>query len=335
MVDKLEPITEEQWQSVNEENRRIVKEFLDQSTHMSDYSLGQYKSCLMIYFCWIKDNCNNKPFYEIKGREYLLFQNWLSNRGLSSSAIKLKRSVISSLNNYIEMYYLDEYKNFRNYINKRVPQPPKAFVNTKNPLTLEEQEHLCQVLEEKGLYQQLAYVRFAFSSGCRRNETRQLLKNVIDAKVMIKDVETKDKDGNKIIVQSKSFLTGEIRCKGRGKAGKVRRLQFDQIAMDAIKKWLEVRGDDECPYVFVTIHGDTIKQIALETANLWFKEIFEPIVGRRFHPHALREGRVTTLIVEQGKDISVAQKLLGHQSSETTKIYLVKDDNDASNEAFT
>jgi len=335
MPDKSIEISDEQWSQINAENRKIVTEFLDQSMQLSPYTLKQYESCLKIYFWWVHENCDDKPFYEIKSRDYLMYQNWLSKRGLSSSAIKLKRSVISSLNGYVELYYQDEYKLFRNYINKKIPAPPPSFVNEKQPLTLEEYQHLCDELERQELWQQLAYLKFSFSTGCRRNEARQLLKNCTNAEVNIKDVEVKDENGNKQVVQSTSYLTSDIRCKGRGVVGKVRKLQFDQIAMDAIKKWLEVRGEDDCEYAFISKHGDKVNQIASETFNLWCSNIFEPIVGRRVHPHQIRETRATSLVVEQGKDIKVAQRLLGHLSSTTTEIYVIRKDKDASDEAFT
>lgn len=335
MVEKSIEITEEQWISVNVESRKIVKDFLEQSTQLSTYTLNQYESALKIYFWYIHENCDDKPFYEIKSRDFLKFQNWMINRGLSSSAVKLKRSVVSSLNGYILLYYEDEYPNFKNYISKKIPNPPSAFVNKKEPLTLEEYKNLCDKLEEKELWQQLAYLRFSFSTSARRNEVRQLLKTVVNEEPIFKDVESKDKDGNKIMLQSKSYLTHDVRCKGKGKIGVVRKLQFDQLTMDAIKKWLEVRGEDDCPYVFVTKSGDGVKQMALETPNVWCNDIFKDIVGRRVHPHLLRESRATSLVVEQGKDISVAQKLLGHKSSQTTEIYVIRRDENASDGAFT
>jgi len=58
------------------------------------------------------------------------------------------------------------------------------------------------------------------------------------------------------------------------------------------------------------------------------------IVGRRFHPHLIRESRATTLVVEQGRDIKSAQKLLDHKSSTTTEIYVIRKDEDNADEAF-
>ena len=77
MVEKIEEVTDEQWMLVNEESRKMVEEFLRESTQLSPYTLGQYASCLRIYFNWIRENANNKPFYEIRSRDFLMYQNWL------------------------------------------------------------------------------------------------------------------------------------------------------------------------------------------------------------------------------------------------------------------
>ena len=77
-----------------------------------------------------------------------------------------------------------------------------------------------------------------------------------------------------------------------------------------------------------------MKQVGENTFNGWCKKVFEPIVERRVHPHIFRESRATSMVVEEEKDIRVAQKLLGHESSETTEIYVVRDGEDESDEAF-
>lgn len=323
--DKIPEVTSEQWELVNSENRKIVEEFISQSKQLSPQTIKQYTSGLRIYFNWVRVNADNKPFYELKSRDYLFYQNWLSDNNLSSSAIKFKRSAVSSLNGYVELYYGDEYKNFRNYITKAIASPPPVFVHEKEPLTLEEYDNLCKTLEEKEMWQQLAYIRFSFSTGCRRAEARQLLKEVITYEPKISIVESKE---------IKTYFTHPIRCKGKGKTGKVRKLQFDEVAMNAIKKWLEVRGEDGCEHVFVSKSNGEYKQIGETTFNNWSNLYFEKIVGRRFHPHLLRETRATTLVVEQGKDIKAAQKLLDHKSSTTTEIYVIRKDENDADEAF-
>lgn len=324
-MNKISDVTFEQWELVNPENKRIVEEFINQSKQLSPQTIKQYTSGLRIYFNWVRTNADNKPFYELKSRDYLFYQNWLSDNNLSSSAIKFKRSAVSSLNGYVELYYGDEYKNFRNYITKAIASPPPVFVHEKEPLTLEEYGNLCKTLEEKEMWQQLAYIRFSFSTGCRRAEARQLLKEVTTYEPKISIVENKE---------IKTYFTHPIRCKGKGKTGKVRKLQFDEVAMNAIKKWLEVRGEDDCEHVFVSKSNGEYKQIGETTFNNWSNLYFEKIVGRRFHPHLLRETRATTLVVEQGKDIKAAQKLLDHRSSTTTEIYVIRKDENDADEAF-
>jgi integrase len=335
VAEKMSEITDEQWNSINAENKRIVEEFIRESTQLSPKTIEQYLSALKIYFVWVKNNANDKNFWEIKPRDFLMYQNYLIRRGLSSSAVKLKRAAVSSLNGYILTYYEDEYKFFKNYITKKIAAPAQVFVHEKVPPTLAEYKMLCDELEKRELWQELAYLKFSFSTGCRRAEARQLLKEDTKAEPKIKEIEVRNEDGLIEKKISKSYFTSPLRCKGRGEAGKIRSLQYDDDALQSIKKWLEVRGEDNCPYVFVTKYKGEVKQVSENTFNTWNEKIFTPIIGRRIHPHIWRESRATTLNKEQGKDIKIIQRLLGHSSQETTAIYIISDDEDASDEAFT
>jgi integrase len=324
MTEKLKEVTEQEWNQVDDFNKQITFEFLEQG-HLSPHTLSQYKSALRIFFRWVYDNCQNKSITDLKPKDALRYQNFLINRELSSSGIKLKRSAVSSLCGYIELYYADEYPLFRNIYNKKIPNPPKTLKNEKKPLTNEEFDLLLKTLEEKEEWQMLAYVMFSYSSGCRRAESRQLLKEVADYEYI------KDKDGN----YKNYYLTNEIRCKGRGREGKRRKLQFSDEAMSTIKKWLEIRGEDDCEFAFVTKTKDgKVSQISASTFNYWCSEIFTKIVGRRVHPHQLRSTRATHLVTISGKDIKSAQKLLGHESSDTTELYVIKEGDDDIDDAF-
>ena len=165
-------------------------------------------------------------------------------------------------------------------------------------------------------------------------ESRQLFKEVADYQPIIKEVESIDENGLATIVYSLSYKTHKIRCKGRSKAGKVRQLQFGQEAMDAIKKWLEIRGEDDCPYMFVIKNKNETRQVSESTFNEWCSGLLTKLVGRRVHPHLLRESRATNLVVQDKKSVEVAQKLLGHESSETTtKHYIIRQDTEDADEA--
>ena len=263
IADKSIEVTEEMWLQCNEFNRNIINEYLDSSVHLSPKSYIQYKSALRIFAYWIKQHCNDKKVTDIKSRDYLRYQNWLANNGVSESTIKLKRSAVSNLNNYIMIYYEDEYPTFRNYINKSIKVPVTGAVHKKEPLTPDEYRYLCDELERRGEWQKLAYLKFSYVTGCRREEARLLLKEVVNYEPIIKTVKMKDSDGREVEVEVKKYKTHEIRCKGKGKIGKIRKLEFNEEAMEALKKWLEVRGEDDCPYMFVAKYGGKINQVSL------------------------------------------------------------------------
>jgi integrase len=324
-VEKISEVTQEEWNKVNEYSREKVEEFLLQQ-HLSPQTLKQYESALKIFFRFILEKCNNVPIYELKPKHALQYQNYLMKRGLSSSAVKLKRSAVSSLCGYMEVYYSDEYPLFRNIYNKKIPNPPKALRHEKKPLTQEEIDRLIQILEERKEFQMVAYILFSYDSGCRRGEVLQVLKEVAEYSY-VKDMKTGD--------LKSYYLTHNIRAKGRGKEGKVRKMIFSDMSMEAIRKWVQVRGQDDCPYLFVykTKQGET-RGLNPTTFNDWCSEIFSEIVGRRVHPHQLRSSRATNLVAVEGKDIEKVKNLLGHQSSETTKIYVVKEGEDDVDDLF-
>jgi integrase len=325
LVEKLQEVTEQEWLQVNEFNRQITQEFLEQQ-HLSPHTLVQYSSAIKIFFNWVRLNCFNKSITELKPRDALRYQNFLIARGLSSSAVKLKRSAVSSLCGYIELYYSDDYQLFRNIYNKKIPNPAKANVHKKEPLTEEEFNNLVEELKRREEWQMVAYLLFTYVTGCRRAESAQLKRNAIDYKKVI-DPKTKE--------EKNYFLTHDIRCKGRGTVGKVRRFPFDDVAMEALKKWDEVRGEDDCEFMFVKKQKDgKIHPLQPSAFNYWCQEIFSGIVGRRVHPHLLRSSRATNLALSENKSIDAIQSLLGHNSPDTTKIYIVKENEDEIDELF-
>ena len=336
IAKRTDKITDEQWQQVNDFNRNLVSEYLENKVELSVKTREEYSSGLRIFFWWVHENLEDKKCIEIKKKEFVRYLNWLTNRGLSESAIKLKKSVVSGLCNYISTFYEEEYPTFRSFVTSDMKVIQTGYVHEKEPLTTEEFNQLCQKLEKLEKWQILAWLKFSYSTGCRRAESRQLLKEVVNYEPVIKTVTTHDQNGNEVQMQSISYKTHKIRCKGRSQIGKIRQLQFGEDAMNALKKWLEVRGEDDCPYMFVTKHKDgRVNQINESAFNEWCQNLLTKLVGRRIHPHILRESRATNIVVEEGKSVETAQKLLGHESSETTiKHYVIREDTDDADEAF-
>lgn len=234
------------------------------------------------------------------------------------------------------MMYEEEYPTFRNFtVGLKVVKTGNVY--PKEPLTPDEYIMLCEELEKREEWQKLAYLVFTYSTGCRRAESRQLLKEVIDYPAKERKIKIVDEDGNEKEAISKSYQTHIIRCKGASVVGKPRKLKFGEDAMSWMKKWLEVRGEDDCPYMFVVKYknGKT-RQVGEDTFNGWCEKLFAKIIGRRCHPHQFRESRATNLVVYEHKSAEVAQKLLGHNDVSTTKNhYIIRNDEiDESDEAF-
>lgn len=337
IADRTDDITEEEWLTINKYNRDMVQDYLDNQSDLSVKTRPAYKSGLRIFFKYVKDYLGDKDFTQIKKKEFQKYLNWLTNRGLSDSAIKFKKSCVSAFCNYVMMMYEEEIPTFRNFtVGLKVVQT--GYVHEKNPLTPDEYVALCEELEKREEWQKLAYLVFSYSTGCRRAEVRQLLKEVVDYPAKEKKIKIIDENGKEVEAISKQYQTHTIRCKGKSIQGKQRKLKFGDDAMHWLKKWLEVRGEDDCPYMFVvkSKDGKNVRQVGEGIFNDWCSGLFTQIVGRRVHPHLFRESRATNLVVYEHKSAEVAQKLLGHNDVSTTKNhYIIKsDEDDESDEAF-
>lgn len=335
IAKRSDEITDEMWSQVNKFNRDMVADYLSNQTHLSPKSLIGYTSALKIYFWWVHENLRDKNCTEIKKKEFLRYLNWLNNRGLSDSAMKFKKSSVSAFNKFIESFYEEEYPLFRNYVTTEQRIALTGKVHEKIPLTPDEIDFLCEELEKREEWEKLAYVKFTYSTGCRRAEARQLLKEVVNYEPKRKMITITDEEGIEHEVESVSYKTHDIRCKGRSRQGKVRKLQFGEDVKKYLDKWLEVRGDDDCPYMFVIKHANgDVRQVGEDTFNGWCQGLFTQIMGRRINPHIFRASRATNLVCYQNRSIETAQKLLGHESSETTKIYVVREDEEDADDAF-
>ena len=182
IANKLYEITNEMFNNINSENKEIVEEYLKVNNQLSPITLKVYTSALRQFFWFIYKNLKDKPFYKITKRDFMKYMSYLQERGLSSSAISLRKSSVSSFCNYIENVVADdvpEYKNFRNFT-RGMPAIPKNQVYNKVPITYEEYELLIKTLEECKDYLGLAWVATAFNVGARRAELIQFKTEILD-----------------------------------------------------------------------------------------------------------------------------------------------------------
>lgn len=269
---------------------------------------------------------NGKRINEIKKKDFMRYQNFLVRRGMSSNAIKFKRSAVSTMNKYLINFYEDDddFKTFRNFV-EGVPNPAPNKVYNKVPLTKDEVRHVKDVLLENEHYQILAAFSVLYDTGSRRAEFICLKKEIVNYKQL------EDKEGKPTGV----YRTHDVRTKGKGEQGLIRPLILSDEAMNHIKLWLKHRGEDDCEYIFVSKHDGRIQKTNESAVNYWFKEIISDIVGRRVNPHIVRASRSSHLIADSDGKLTKAQKLLGHKDSSTTNsFYNLNEDDDDISEMF-
>lgn len=329
---KIDEVTDDFWENeVQKDNKYFINLFLQQG-HLSPATRKQYESGSKIFAKWVHDNVlpiGEAKITDLKPRHAMQYQDWLGSKGLSPNAVKFKRSVVSTLCNYIEGLYGEDFEHFRNIFTKAVTNVKKTNIKEKIPLTLEEIDIIANELTKRQDWQKLAYFWFSYSTGCRREEARQLLAEVSDyeiKKVIIKDKITKED------IEKSFYVTHRIRAKGGGKEGKPRTFTFDVRAMEAIKRWMNFRAvqakTDNCKYLFVSNTKDGYQQLSANSFNTWCEEFSKIIGGKPVHPHLFRSTRATHA-KDAGADIKDIQTLLGHESSQTTEIYIVQDNSDS------
>lgn len=309
----LEPITEEKWQLVLEENREKVADFLELQSQLSPKSLEQYRSGLRQFFYYIYKQGKNKPIYEIKKSDFLRYFSYLRKANLSSSALKFKKSSVSTFCNYVENIVAEEdenYATFRNFT-KAVTDIPSNKVYKKVKVTQEDYNKVMEALKESDDKLGMAWLSMAFMTGARKSELMQFRVEMLHY--------DKSKDGN-------FYESHLVRAKGRGEDGKVLAYLFNEEARQYALDYVNSRGYEHT-HIFTTKYAGKHNVICESWANDFCNKV-SAILDRRINPHILRAS-VATRLLESGADINlVSKKILHHSSVETTKLYDLRDENE-------
>ena len=107
-----------------------------------------------------------------------------------------------------------------------------------------------------------------------------------------------------------------------GKGNKERLVPIGEIAVEAIRNYLEVRPDPAEPkyddILFLNRFGKNLSCVAMFT--MVKKQAMAAGISKEISPHTFRHSFATHLI-ENGADLRVVQEMLGHESILTTEIY--------------
>lgn len=312
--DRAKPlpvVTEEMFKACNSENVDIISEYLQTSNNLSAQTLKQYKSGLYQFAFYICENLNDKPLYKVTKRDFRRYMSYLTNRGLSSSALKFKKSAVSAFCKYIENVIAeeeDDYRTFRNFTTG-TGDIPKNQVYNKIPVSKEEYDLMIETLLEDENYLGAAWVSCMYHCGCRRSEAIQFKTELLNYEI-----------GDKSYI-----ISHKVRGKGRGADGKVLEYMIPKEPLKYMKLWVEKRGYEH-DYIFTIKHHGQIQQMSSGWANRFCEDVLSDIVGRRVNVHIFKSTAVTRLL-EKGVDMKVVSKYVAHHESiETTQIYDLRDD---------
>lgn len=308
----LPEVTQEMFESCNPHNVMLVKQYLETSNTLSIDTLKQYKSALYQFTYYLKQNLMDKPFYKVKKFDFKRYMSYLVSRNMSSSGLKLKKSVVSAFcKKFIETFIVEEYEEyatFRNFTADVIDIPNNRTYN-KLPITEEEYNLMMRTLADDENYMGAAWVATMWQVGCRRSECIQFKTEIVDYDA-----------GDKNYV-----LSHMVRGKGKGIDGKPIKYMIPLEVIEYIKRWLEVR-EYESDYIFTTKYGGEINKMSKGWANQFCTDVLSDIVGRRINVHLFKNSCVTYLL-EKGVDIKLVSKYVAHhESTETTAIYDLRDD---------
>ena len=133
----------------NPKNVKLVDKFLKyKNTSKSDGTVTGYTSDLNIFFTWNLLENDNKLFTDMKKIEFADFFGYgVEELRWSSNRFSRIRSALSSLSEFIERFYDEEFLNYRNIVLKAVDLMPKSPVREKTILSEEQIDYLLDHLK--------------------------------------------------------------------------------------------------------------------------------------------------------------------------------------------
>lgn len=261
---------------------------------LSDRSLKYYKTVIDNFYKFTSKSIDAVTTDDI--RYYLAIKQ--TREGVSEVTADNERRV---LNGYFSWLCAEE------YINKNPCFPIKCIKRKKkvkhafSDSEIEKIKEAC-LRTEKSLERKrnIAIVETLLSTGCRVGELTTM---------KIADI---DFNKNSIVVL--------------GKGKKERRVFFNDKAILRIKEYLEERngvGDD---YLFVSLDSP-YRQLRISGVEIVIRNIGLTAGVKECHPHKFRR-TAATIALRRGMRVTDIQRMLGHESLETTRIYLDLDDSD-------
>lgn len=320
---KLPDITSDMWAKVNLEYKQLTEEFI-KNQGLSPKSQIQYESVIRQFGWYMHTQLRDKPFSKITKRDFLNYISYLrEDRKMSSSAIGIRKSVISSFCNYIENIIVGEedfehYDKFRNFT-RGLPAIPKTQTYDKIKVTRNEYLYMMEELEKREHWLGMAWLATAMNVGARRAEIIQFKSSLV---------------ADDFPTDSPHIMTPLIRGKGRGVDGKPVQYMVNYDAYKYMKLWIEKRGYEH-EYIFTTKHNGEYQVMDESWADYFCSTTLSDMLGRRINCHIFKASAITALL-EANVPIELVSKFVAQHSdvSVTMKHYDLRDFEEEKNSIF-
>jgi len=294
----------------NPEFLPLLDEFLLslQTNNYSEETIYNYQRDLETFQTFLREI--KVPFNKIDKKTILNYKAYLSSidrktpkhlqgkKRLSSFSVN---RMLSSLRSYLK-FLID-----MDYPVPVAPETVKLIKTDRKHPRVPEFEDIIKIIEspsnlEKDKFVALrnrAMLETLFATGMRISELLSLKKTDIDK-------------------------TGRIFIKGKGK--KERFVYLTPRAMKYIKKYLEFRGKDDFPYLFIPKRGRNVRDKNKKISPNYLQEKIKRYreflgINVPISCHTLRHA-FATYLAESGANPAAIQILLGHESLDTTTRYV-------------
>lgn len=297
---------------VNPYNKSLVNDFLTEkkAQRKAENTIKQYRYDLRIINTIIHREFDNVALTELTRKNIrnmaIIFQE------MQMSNARVNR-ILSTLRSALEYLADDDDYEYEFNVGSRVKGLPKAPVREITFLTEEQIHWLRDELLAKGETLMAVYLMLSYTSAARRNEIYQV-----------------QKDG-----LTERYFTNTV----IGKRAKRFKLYYDADTQAVIKRYLDERGDDDLPELFVKVFMNGEKRVVHpSTFNYWcdyFGRMLTVKEGRtiKVNPHCFRHTRLEVLS-RNGIPIEKLKTLANHQDISTTASYLAERSEDDIAEIF-
>jgi site-specific recombinase XerD len=294
--------------------QKILLPYLDdfllnlQTRNLSEETIYNYERDLKVF-----ENFLNEikiPFEKIDKKTILNYKAYLISRDRKTPASLPGKKRLASFSINRMLSALRSYLKFLINMDYQVSVPPNAIelIKTEKKVPkIGEFEDLVKLIESPTQFEKNKIVAL-------RN--RAMLETLFSTGVRISELLN--------IKMSEIDKTGRIFIRGKGK--KERFVYLTPRAQRHIKKYLEVRGESDSPYLFIPYRGKNVNFKAKKISSSYLEEKvkkYRELLGLNIPitVHGIRHG-FATYLAESGANPAAIQTLLGHESLDTTTRYV-------------